>query len=431
MAKLSEQFYEYLTEDAEQRACSSIPDDDCSYVPKNFTLNVANGTLTKLAEKIISPTLTLPWILSFLSAPTFLIGMLVPIKDAGSLLPQLFVSGKIRSKKIRKNYWVISALVQGFCMLLSAFLVWQFPQSSTSWLLVGLLAIFSVASGVASVAYKDVSAKTVPKGKRGQMLSYRSTFGGLLGLAAGLLLIFVLQAKADTQVYAGLFASAGVLWLAAAFLFYQIKEMPGATKGGRSAVNELKGGLQLLKDDTNFRNFIITRALLMAIPLSQPFYVLISKDLSGGAWSQIGYLIIISGLAQVVSSPFWGRFADDSPTRLMRWVSLISIAASVYASLFIWQETWTNFYWFLPVFFVHGIAYAGARLSRKTYLVDYAPEDDRPTYVSLANTLIGVFTLVAAGFGLIAQLFGLAAQLYFFSGLLILCIALSFKLKAV
>lgn len=431
MTHLTEQFYEALTEDAEERACNTIPDEDCAYVPQNFTYNVANGTASKLAEKIISPKLTLPWIFSFLGAPTFMIGMLVPVKDAGSLLPQLFVSGKIRSQKIRKHYWTVSALVQSAMMLLSAFLVYSYSGEWLTYTLLGLLAVFSMASGVASVAFKDVAAKTVPKGQRGQMLSYRSTFGGLLALGAGAFLLFGIQGNGSAHVYALMFLAAGVLWFLAALFFAMIKEMPGSTKGGRNPVDEIKGGLRLLKSDQNFRNFIITRALLMAIPLSLPFYVVISKQLVNNGWSQLGYLIIISGLAQVLSSPFWGRYADDSPRRLMRVVAGISIAASVYASLFLLDGFLQSFYWFLPVFFVHGIAYAGARLSRKTYLVDYAPDDERPTYVSLANTLIGLFTLIAASFGLVAQYFGLGAQLYFFVALLVLCVLLSFRLEEV
>lgn len=431
MTQLTEQFYETLTEDAEERACSTIPDEDCSYVPDNFTYNVANGTASKLAEKIISPKLTLPWIFSFLGAPAFIIGMLVPIKDAGSLLPQLFVSGKIRSKKIRKHYWTISALVQGVMMLLSAFLVYRYSGEWLTYFLLILLAVFSMASGVASVAFKDVAAKTVPKGQRGQMLSYRSTFGGLLALAAGAFLLFGIKGSGSTEVYALMFLAAGILWFLAALFFSQIKELPGSTKGGRNPVDEIKGGVQLLRQDQNFRNFIITRALLMAIPLSLPFYVVISKQLVSNGWSQLGYLIIISGLAQVLSSPFWGRFADHSPRRLMRVVAGISVLASLYASLFLLDGFLESFYWFLPVFFVHGIAYAGARLSRKTYLVDYAPDDERPTYVSLANTLIGIFTLIAASFGLVAQYFGLGSQLYFFVALLVLCILLSYRLEEV
>lgn len=429
--EISEQFYDFLTEDDEPRACSSIPDEDCNHVPRNFSWNVLNGTASKLAEKIISPKLTLPWIFSYLGAAPIIIGALVPVKDAGSLLPQLIVSGRIRSQKIRKHYWTVAALVQALCMLLSAWLVYQFKAGWVPWLLLVLLAIFSLASGVASVAFKDVAAKTVPKGERGQMLSYRSTFGGLLALGAGLFLLFGIRGQGDQTVYALMFLAAAVLWFLAAFFFSRIKELPGATKGGRNPVEEIKGGLALLKKDRGFRNFIIARALLMAIPLSQPFYVVISRQLGEGGWSQIGYLILIAGLAQVVSAPFWGRFADDSPRRLMRIVALISIAANLYALSFLWDFGLESFYWFLPVFFVHGIAYAGARLSRKTYLVDYAPDEERPTYVSLANTLIGLFTLVAASFGFIAQYFGLAAQLYFFIALLIVNIFLSFRLKEV
>jgi MFS family permease len=116
----------------------------------------------------------------------------------------------------------------------------------------------------------------------------------------------------------------------------------------------------------------------------------------------------------------------------MRISSFIAIGGGVFALLFYFVSDWNlGFYAFLPVFFINGIAYSGARLSRKTYLVDYAPEDDRPTYVAVANTFIGLFTIVAAGFGVVAELFGLPAQIIFFMSLLVLAIVLSFRLKRV
>jgi len=431
LSSVREDFYEFLTEDGEPRACASIPDRDCSNVPSNFTLNVLNGTFSKLAEKIINPGLTLPWIFNFLGAPSALVGALVPIKDAGSLLPQLFVSGKIRSKPKRKQYWVMAAIVQAIAMFLSGLAVFTLDGKIVPYLLAAALLIFSMASGVGSVAFKDVVAKTIPKGERGQMLSYRSTFGGILGLVAGGILVFVIKGNADKNVYAGMFVAASVLWFLAALLFHFIKEEKGATEGGRTPFNEFKRGADLLKSDLDFRNFIIVRALLMAIPLSQPFYILMSRNLSDGSWEQIGYIIIVGGIAQVVSSPFWGRLSDKSPTFLMRLVAFISIVASGFASYLYASDINPGFYWFLPVFFVHGIAYAGARLSRKTYLVDFAPDEERPTYVSVANTAIGLFTVVAAGFGFVAQFFGLIAQLGFFVLMLLAAALLSTKLKAV
>lgn len=432
MAALKERFYDFLTEEDEPRACKAIPEEACTNVPKNFTLNIANGTLTKLAEKIISPNLTLAWIMDFFGASSAMIGALVPIKDAGSLLPQLAVSGKIRSFAVRKYFWAVSALLQGLCWLAAAGHIFYGDEKTIPIVLLILLAVFSVASGVASVAYKDVIAKTIPKNTRGQMLSYRSTFGGILSLIAGVVLVFFIQEEADKSIYGFLFLFASLLWFVAAILFFMIMEEKGATDGGRNPLQEVKAGVKLIKEETNFRNFLFTRALLMAVPLLQPFYVLVAKDIDDTSWSLLGYLIIVNGLANIISSPFWGKIADQSATRLMRISSFIALGGGVFALLFYFASDWNlGFFAFLPVFFINGIAYSGARLSRKTYLVDYAPDDDRPTYVSVANTFIGLFTIVAAGFGVIAEIFGLPAQIIFFMSLLVLAIVLSFRLKRV
>lgn len=432
MAKLSTEFYDFLTETDEPRACSAIPDSSCTDVPKNFSLNVLNGTASKLAEKIVSPNLTLAWILHFFGASSAIIGALVPIKDAGSLLPQLFVSGKIRAFAIRKYFWVVSALVQALAWMGAAAVIYFLEGDLVVYLIVALLAVFSMASGVASVSYKDVIAKTIPKETRGQMLSYRSTFGGLLGLAAGLILVFFIKGVADQDLYALLFLIASILWFIAAALFYFIQEEKGATEGGRNPFQELKQGIGILKQEANFRNFLITRGLLMAIPLLQPFYVILAKEVNDTSWSLLGYLIVANGLAQVLSSPIWGKIADKSSVTLIRISCSIAIVGLLYALSFVWFD-WneTGFYAFLPVIFINGIAYSGARLSRKTYLVNYAPEDNRPTYISVANTTIGIFTLIAASFGLVAELFGLSVQLLFFMFMLLSAIFLSFKLKRV
>lgn len=432
MAELKDRFYDFLTEEDEPRACKAIPEEACTNVPKNFSLNIANGTLTKLAEKIISPNLTLAWIMDFFGASSAMIGALVPVKDAGSLLPQLAVSGKIRSFAIRKYFWAVSALVQAFAWLAAAGHIFFGNENSLPIVLLILLAVFSFASGVASVAYKDVIGKTIPKNTRGQMLSYRSTFGGILSLVAGVVLVFFIQQEADKYIYGFMFLFAAALWFVASALFFMINEEKGATEGGRNPLQEVKAGINLIKDEKNFRIFLFTRALLMAVPLLQPFYVLVAKDIEDTNWSLLGYLIIVNGLANVISSPFWGKIADQSATRLMRISSFIAIGGGVFALLFYLASDWNlGFFAFLPVFFINGIAYSGARLSRKTYLVDYAPNDNRATYVSVANTFIGLFTIMAAGFGVIAQLFGLPAQIIFFMSLLVLAIVLSFRLKKV
>jgi hypothetical protein len=64
-----------------------------------------------------------------------------------------------------------------------------------------------------------------------------------------------------------------------------------------------------------------------------------------------------------------------------------------------------------PVFLSVGFAQAGVRLGRKTYLVDGAPDQERPLYVAFSNTIVGILTLASGAFGLIAQAFGVRVLL--------------------
>jgi MFS family permease len=65
----------------------------------------------------------------------------------------------------------------------------------------------------------------------------------------------------------------------------------------------------------------------------------------------------------------------------------------------------------VAAFFLIGIAHAGVRIGRKTYLVDMATAETRATYVAVSNTAIGVVLLAGGMFGLVAQAVGTAATI--------------------
>jgi MFS family permease len=46
------------------------------------------------------------------------------------------------------------------------------------------------------------------------------------------------------------------------------------------------------------------------------------------------------------------------------------------------------------VFFVSGAANDGNALAGSTYLLEIAPEDERPSYIGLANTTLGIVTFL-------------------------------------
>jgi MFS family permease len=120
--------------------------------------------------------------------------------------------------------------------------------------------------------------------------------------------------------------------------------------------------------------------------------------------------IIVNALAQIIGSPIWGRFADRSARKVMIAAGVLAAAAGAAAvGLTLAPDAWRTAWTFAPVLLLLGVAYAGARLGRKTWLVDAAPKDQRPLYVAVSNTAIGVVVLAAGLMGVVAQFIGAAA----------------------
>lgn len=392
-----------------------------------------NGWFTKLAEQLINPWSTLPWILQALSVPAGFFWLLVPIKDAWSLLPQLFVAAKIRSYAVRKWFWSIPAFVQALSLVgmgISVLLLeWLW-----AWIAIILwLLVFYITSGVASVAFKDVVGKTIPKGKRWQLLAYRSVLGWIGALIVGTWVAQTLDTVwSNISIYVWLFLLSAILWIIAWVIFANIQEEAGATQWWRSAITEIQNAWQFLRTDGNLRRFIWTRGLLMAIPLAQPFFIVIGTNIVGLDISYLGIIVVASWLANIVSSPFWGRFADKSSRRLMMFIALAGLVNIALMISFVWWPESLQTIWIFALFVVLQVMiHGGARLSRKTYLLDFAPKEHRPSYVALANTMIGICTLIAAGIGLLASVWGSIGMLVLYAILLVFAGFGAWRLKEV
>ncbi len=392
-------------DDSDERACSTIPDEACSEIPRNYLLNVVNGAATKLAEQLASPGLVLPWLLSSIGAPATLATLLTPVKQAGSLLPQLAVAAWIRSLARRKWAWVVAGSLQAGTLLLAVAAAIVLPPLPAGIGIVVCFLLFSALSGIGSVAFQDVLGKTIPKGRRGRLLANRATIGGCLTLAAAAALHFGLEEQARLSLTLALVLAAAGLWALGALAFAAIDETPGATSGGRSMLGELRAGLGLFRDVRGFRRFVMTRGLLLAVELAMPFYALHASRLLGDSAASLAILIFAVGLANIVSSPFWGALSDASSKSVMAISGAIGAAAGLGAvSIAFAPAAFQNAWLYAVLFFALGVAEAGARLGRKTYLADAAPDDERPLYVAFSNTVVGLLALIGGFLGLLVDL---------------------------
>lgn len=401
----ADDLYEKLTSQEDSRLCRDISDAACRDTPRNFSLILVSHVLTKLGDAIASPKTTLAWMTGFVGAPAFVLGFLVPIRESGSLIPQLFIGGVVRRLAVRKWVWVIGSLGQSVAIGGLAAVVFLLTGAAAGWAILGLLILFSLSRGLSSVAAKDVTGKTIPKTKRGQLTGWSASAAGLISMVVGLTLILPASQTAGVGFYAAMLAAAAALWLIAAAVFSRVQEYRGETGGARNVLESLRR-LRLLASDKPFRRFVLTRALLMCSALSAPFYIALAQDKLGSPAYLLGLFVAASGLASLLSAPFWGRFADRSSKWVM--VAAACVTSTIGLITFALDQlapSVTATAWFLPAaYFFLSIAHAGVRVGRKTYVVDLATGNQRTDYVAISNTVIGVLLLLVGSVGALTPL---------------------------
>lgn len=405
--------FEWLTGDEDSRMCRDIPDEACHEQPRNFLLHLAASLGNKLADELSSARLVLPWLLGVIGAPLWMVGLLVPIRESGALLPQLFVAGFIRLRPERKWVWVLGGTLQALAAALLALLALFGSGGVGGGLVLAVLVALSLARGLSSIATKDVMGKTIAKQRRGTLMGWSGSVAGGVTLAAGGVLMLFGDRPGELAL-AVLLAIAALGWAVNALCASRIAETPGAVEGGENAWESIKLGMRLLRDDRAFLHFNVSRALLLASALALPYVALLGQQQSGAELGGLGLLIVVSGLAGMLASPLWGKRADASSRRVMRDGGLGTAAGCLLGAVFAWLPgAWSETVWpYALVYALLVMIHAGVRLGRKTYLVDMAGADSRALYLALSNTLTGVLMLIVGGvIGLLAQWLGSAGVL--------------------
>lgn len=424
--------YGLLTGDEDARVCRDIPESACREQPRNFLIHIVSLVASKTGDRLASPKLVLSWLLTNLGAPAFMLGLLVPLREALSLLPQLFVAGYMRAVGVRKWFWVAGSLVQGLMVGGMAFVAVTLDGVVAGWSILGLLVVFSVARGVCSVAAKDVLGKTVSKNRRGMATGYASSMAGVAAVLVGIVAVATPPGEQGPGFFAVLLAVAGGLWIVAAFVFARLGEYRGAVEGGGHAFREAMRQVGLIRSEPELRHFLFTRTLLLSTALVAPFYVSLASEHSDSALSQLGWLLVATGAASFLSAPLWGRLADRSSRRTMALAALLAATAGLATAALslLSDRPWLPAA-FAVTYFLLSMAHAGVRLGRKTHLIDMSRAGNRAAYVAVSNTFIGVMLIAGGIFGVLASAAGPAVAIAVLSVLSLVAAVSAWRLEEV
>ncbi|WP_296762510.1 MFS transporter [Sediminimonas sp.] len=374
---------------------------------RNGLVHVVSLTLTKTADALIDPKLVLSWLLTALSAPGAMVGLLVPVREAGALLPQLTLARRVEASPQRKRFWAAGSAVQGLAALGIAAAALLLTGALAGGVIVACLAVLAVARSASSVSYKDALARTITKRRRGAITGLAASVASVSVFGVGLLMAAGLFEVAVAPL-AGLIAIAGAAFLLAALIFLRLREPEAeADTGNDDDDGSLAALVEPIVNDAQLRLFVASRAALAVTALAPPFIVMLTAASGWSALDQLGPLVMASTAASVLASYVWGRLSDYSSRQtLMAAGALGAVVFAVVGAIGSIHGGLGGAVGAAAAIFAAQIAYEGVRAGRKLHLTDMAEDSFRARYTALSNTLIGGALLAGGLFGLAADRFG-------------------------
>lgn len=390
---------------------AALPPESRRNVARNGVRLVLAGALQSSGDQTAKASTVLPWLFAALGVPSALVGLLVPIRESGSMLPQALITPLVLRVRYRKWVFVTGALVQAASVAVMALTAALGGGLTAGVVLLAALAVFAVGRSLCSISSKDVQGKTIPKGQRGQLTGAATMASGIVAITLGLGIRLLGDGDVSAEQLAWILAGGAALWVGAAAVYAGIRE-PAVEAGTEPAApatgvepkrrNWFTGMLLLLRDDRPFRGFVLVRSLLLVSALSPPFFVTLSVQSGTGALSGLGGFVIASGVATVIGGRIFGRVADRSSKWLMSvgagLASAVIVITVVVASLPGFTASGLlGSLLFVGAYFIVTLTHTGVRVGRKTYIVDMAEGDRRTLYTAVSNSAMGVILLIVGG----------------------------------
>ena len=403
--------YEWLVR-TPSGARAGMTEDAARDVAANGLRQIAAHALQSTGDQVVNAKTVLPWLFSALGIPAVLVGLLVPIRESGSMLPQAVMAPWVRRQRVRTWLWVAGSAGQALATTAMAVAAATATGTAAGVAILVALAVFSLSRALNSLASKDVLGRTIPKGQRGQITGLATVLSGIVAITVGVGIRLLDGDDAGPLVV--LLAAAALVWTAALVVYAGIREpaedaVPTADVGP----GWVRRSVTLLRADAAFRRFVLVRTLLLVSALSPPFVVALAAE-HGGGLDGLGAFVIASGVASLVGGRLFGRWADRSSRQLMIW-GAATASAVILAFLALLAVPGTRGWMLLypAVYLLMVLTHTGVRVARKTYVVDMAGGDRRTEYVAVANTVMGALLLGAGAVSSVLALLGAEVALVF------------------
>lgn len=389
---------------------------------RNFWCLAMDYCFFGVGVTFVSTNTVLPGFLTTLGASSAFIGLVSSLQSASWLLPQLLAARYVASQSRKKPFILWPAAAGRSLLFVLAVLIWAMGARNASLVAIVVAVVtvgFWVGDGLASVPWFDLLSNMIPPRRRGRLTGVGQALSGTLGFAAGFLVEWLLSDRgpAFPNNYAALYLLGFVMLVLSFAAIAFAAEIPGTPKEKTPTWREYVPQLwRVFKQDRVFRRFILVRQLsglgMLSIPFYMP-YALEQLDLPAqvaGRYTSIG--VVGSILAAVLLG--WLNEHYGSKRVILVGLTLgVLIPSSALLLPMILTDPASLAWGYSLVFLLLSAMMGSMMPGWMTYMLEWAPEEERPTYVGLTNTLNGISPLFSTLGGLILQWSGKDYRLLF------------------
>jgi MFS family permease len=378
----------------------TTPDD---FVERNFRWNavwfILDFVLFGVGMAFFNQTTVLPTFVGKLTDSTVLIGLIATIQSGAWLLPQLFAASYVAGRARKRPYMVIPAFIGRPIYAVLAVLTVTIGASEPAVLLITFyvaMTIFGVTDALCSVPWYDIQGKAVPADRRGRLFGVAQVINGLLGVALGGVVGYILSLPSLTfpNNYALLFGIGTVAFLLGAGALSRIREPVIATHENRQPVSVFfRAIIPTLRTNPPFVRITATRLLLGVGAMIFPFYVIYAERVLGFGDEHIGLFLSAQVFGGVIGGLLFGQIADRWGTRSGIRTALVTAALApvlaIVARLAGPTLGGAQLYVMAATFSVVGMTFSSYLICFMNHVLEIAPKNDRSTYAGLFNTING------------------------------------------
>jgi MFS family permease len=362
----------------------------------NFTVMGLDFSFFLLGLSFASAYGVMPLFVHHLTASNLALGLIATVRAIGGSLPPILAARLTERLPRKKPFLLVMTTFERLPYLLLAIatplLAVQNP-TLLLWLFFLFIGTATWFGGVGLPAWLDLLARMLPDDWRGRFFGYASAVGGLMGIVgAGVAALILEHFSWPGNFSICFFCTSGCLVVSYCFIAVGREPAPATKVARRVAAGEYWRKLPgLIRADRNFAQYLLATLLISAASMAVSFYIIDAKRVLHLADATAGIYAVVLVAAATLGSIGWGFLGDRiGHKRVVEGGTLCTALAALLAMLV--HGAGLGAVGYGLVFVLAGLATSGIQLAALTFVVDFAPAAQRPTYVGLANLANVPFT---------------------------------------